>query len=751
MRAAAILALDQGLPMPELDVADPEGTGRSDTILVSVPPPDGAVIVTTLRDRGFAIDEAPIHLLAARAIAEAPRVLIVDVDASGAVEAIESIREACQAELLCIGDPSRAAELGASRSDGRAFERPIDLEALVLAVLSLAEPRAQGTAPPPTFSRVRETAPPARRIESEAPPSEYPSTSDPLDVAVILPTLEDEEAGPTAIAPPDISPDLARILQAAEERIGAFSQPHPPSSPRPEGESDLLLPADLLAALDEPLEPEEEGSVSAGTGGTANNPKPKTGRETTGAAGGAPVEVTASMGSAPASAATAGTGAGGSRPATITMRPEGGREPRTVEPRSVEPRSVVDREVPSAGPALTEPGLPIEAGGPSRPTPALFPIETASAAGEALRIAPSLNRSEPPRADVAPRAPPPLRLPAVLGEGDAVAAVAAVIAARASGSLALGPEGTLRRIVLHDGDIVTAASGAPEETLVAFLAARGDLERDVAGRLANRVPAHGRHAGAALVAHGHLGQEDLWPVLRAHAEWIIGRALVCDEGAAALEDEPPGRLKAEPNVFGGATGAEVFLEQLHRVVPPDVALRRIGGPGARLAEGPRRQLLVECALPTEDEQLVRTAGGRTVSEVLAESEPELADVLYGLASLGVLEVLAPVSPDLDAPSGGDVLDEGALRQRVRARVALVEDGDYFALLGIPRSATGYEVKRAYLELRRAFEPGRVLTAATADLAADVRLVVEVLDEAYEILREPHRRDRYRRAIETGPP
>jgi hypothetical protein len=182
-----------------------------------------------------------------------------------------------------------------------------------------------------------------------------------------------------------------------------------------------------------------------------------------------------------------------------------------------------------------------------------------------------------------------------------------------------------------------------------------------------------------------------------------------------------------------------------------MALRRIGGPGARIADGPRRQLLVECALRSVDEQIVRTAGGRSVGELLAESEPELADVLYGLSALGVLDLLAPASPDIAPSSGADGLDEEALRQRVKARVALVEDGDYFALLGIPRSATGYEVKRAYLELRRAFEPGRVLTAATADLAADVRLVALVLDEAYEILREPNRRDRYRRAIEAGPP
>jgi hypothetical protein len=187
------------------------------------------------------------------------------------------------------------------------------------------------------------------------------------------------------------------------------------------------------------------------------------------------------------------------------------------------------------------------------------------------------------------------------------------------------------------------------------------------------------------------------------------------------------------------------------VILPEVARRRLGGPTARLAEGPRRQLLGECALRREQEELVRGAPGRGVGEVLAGADAELADVLYTLAQLGVIEVLAPTGPAETAAPGVDPLDEEALRQRVRARLALVEDGDYFALLGIARSATGYEIRRAYVELRRSFEPGRVLTAATADLADDVRLVAEVLDEAYDILREPHRRERYRRAIEAGPP
>jgi hypothetical protein len=340
----------------------------------------------------------------------------------------------------------------------------------------------------------------------------------------------------------------------------------------------------------------------------------------------------------------------------------------------------------------------------------------------------------------------------VLGPGDAPRALARAVGSRTSGSLAITTEMGTRRIVLHEGDLVTAASEVPDEGLLAFLAARGDLSRDVSTRLSGKLPSSGRHAGAALIAHGHLGQDDLWPVLRAHAEWIIGQVTLIDGGTCELEEEPPGRLKAEPNVFGGATGAEVFVETIRRVIGPDVALRRLGGLAARLDDGVRRSLIGECALRSEEEELVRAARGRAVSEMIDATEPEMATLLYALVCLEVLDVLIPPSlSEAPRPVVEDPLDEEAIRQRIRARLALVQDGDYFAVLGIARDATTYEIRRAYLTLRRAFEPSRLLTAATVDLLDDVRLVVEVLDEAYEILREPHRRERYRRAIEAPPP
>ena len=90
------------------------------------------------------------------------------------------------------------------------------------------------------------------------------------------------------------------------------------------------------------------------------------------------------------------------------------------------------------------------------------------------------------------------------------------------------------------------------------------------------------------------------------------------------------------------------------------------------------------------------------------------------------------------------------RARILSRKALSEEGDYFALLGVPRSATSYDIRRAYTALREEFEPGRILTGESADLREEVDLILEVLAEAFEILEDDLRRDRYRRALDAHP-
>jgi hypothetical protein len=819
----------------------------SDVVVISDPSAEGHELVQALRSRGYVVFEAPLALLEARVADEAPRVIVVDVDQPGAVETVERLREAGtapRAELFCVGDAARAAELGATAAAGRSFARPLDAPLLVAQIAALATPaerghRLRGTTPPPSYAPRRETSPPVAH-DSELP--------DALDVSSVLPGYDDPFGTPKLL-PTALSPELEQLLASAEHRVLAGAMPS--STPSPEDEVDLILSPELLASLDEPLEPDE---LDEGTGsGLAGTPAPALGtaRGKTPAPSHAPLtthagtQPGAALGThVPAAESSEAPGSTHHGSPTIAgeeardparardtgVRAEAAPDPNRAEPSeertgvgqapassamSIDDGSDASAEAGRVPPAAETPdeassrlapdsfspllglswqpsqGEPVIAarseGGPTLvPTSPPFPLAptigpgAASArpgspslqpAGASPTAPPAVVSQAPVRGDPyaldaptfrAPEMRPEVEadsgaaLPAVLAEGEAAHALAQAIAERVSGSVAMASADGLRRIVLHDGDLVTAASGVADETLVAFLALRGDLDRDTAARLSGKLPPSGRHAGAALIAYGHLGQDDLWPVLRAHAEFILGRAILGGAGTCDLESEPPGRLRAEPSVFGGATGAEVLVEIVRRVVTSELALARLGGRHARVEDGARLALLGECALRAEEDELVRASRGRTVEELSQAAqavapEIELAPLLYALSCLDVIRVLAPAAARAGAGAPPDPLDEEALRSRVRARLALVEDGDYFAVLGVSRAATSYEVKRAYLAMRRAYEPARVLTAATADLAGPLRVVVEVLDEAYEVLREPHRRERYRRAIEAGPP
>jgi hypothetical protein len=238
-------------------------------------------------------------------------------------------------------------------------------------------------------------------------------------------------------------------------------------------------------------------------------------------------------------------------------------------------------------------------------------------------------------------------------------------------------------------------------------------------------------------------------VLRQHAEWLVSRILLLDSATLTEEQDPPARLKNEHSVFGATTGAEVFVDVVRRVIAPESALALLGGEGAHLAEGRRPALLAECGLDPNEERTIAATRGATVRDLLnAFGSDEILPVTYALRLLGVVEILAAiggtdVSVDLDAHGATDAeLEAEAVEARVRARLALVEEGDYFAVLGVARNATGYEIRRSFLELRRSFEPSRLLRRETAHLASDVRHIVLVLEEADDVLRDSARRERY---------
>jgi hypothetical protein len=179
----------------------------------------------------------------------------------------------------------------------------------------------------------------------------------------------------------------------------------------------------------------------------------------------------------------------------------------------------------------------------------------------------------------------------------------------------------------------------------------------------------------------------------------------------------------------------------------------MGGAESVLVMGPGRSLLAECALRPAEVEHLQSKSRATVATLLDDAnDASFGSVLYALVALGICTTERPAAraaPARPEPERDDIDDE-ALRERILARKALVDEGDYFALLGVARDATGYDIRRAYAGLRREFEPSRALTGRTAELADVLDEIVSVIEEAYEILSDQRRRDRYRRAIEATP-
>jgi hypothetical protein len=663
---------------------------------------------------------------------------------------------------------------------------------------SVPPPRASQPPPPPSNRAAAAAVLPPPSIRAGVDRQSQPPPPASLPSLAQLTSHAPAAMGPGTFArraisvQGNLSGELAQLLAEAEERVVAEHIAPDSTPPSPEEEIEAVLPEEILAALDEPLEANDDdddlgegpdgAQVRRTTSGGSN-------KQTTGAAA---LRGTTGAGTAIGTHAGAGTAIGTNVGAPIAPPPVQQPVPSAAAPlTTAEPlRSARLEAPPETRGEVQEPTLGGTRPGASRhsaPPPTFDPFNLASNAawsrarandgGDVAPLAEPVDdgrQTSPPAPQPTTGAhtpvPPAVQdvgtslkaetvapvepIPTVLGPDEAPMALSRAIAARLTGTLCYESKDGVRRVVLREGDIVTCASGVDDEGLMAYLVARGDLPRERMNQLAGRFATFGRHAGAALVAQGYLRQDQLWPVLRGHAEWILGRAMLLKDGTAIIEPEPPGRLRGEPSVFGGSTGAEVLVEVLRRVIAPDDAIRRMDGPRSRIAEGPHPQLQTECALGQPEVAILEQARGRTIEEALeGEADTDMASVLYALSLLGVIVLLKSIDGRREeglSAAEVDALDADAIRERVRTRLSLVHEGDYFAILGVPRSATGYEVRRAFLELRRAFEPSRLLTPQIADLNTDVRKIVAVLEEAYEILRDGARRERYRRAINAIP-
>jgi len=675
---------------------------------------DSETVSAILSNSGYAVVEVDPQDLRSRCLAQQPSAIVVDIDAAGAVDELHALHahktgDTVQSIVLCIGSEAGAnADAALSVGASGFFAKPLDLGALVRTIDALTgalrSNRRAGdhgsVSPPPAITA-------ARPQTLQLPPFGVPPA--PRSSRAVVDAPRELQTATSSIV--NLSPDVRDLLAQAEQRAGMAACLEV-AALTPEQELEAVLSADVLAALDEPLE---------------HSPASR------------------EISSAPMHQQSM-------HDATIKL--EGG-ELADNQLGRVSPLPIDDLPSPARAPTQEMHSTHVTSEWPK-------PISSDQVAfRDVPSSAPSTAPAGPGLADPVEQLEPVERVCLVRSEADARHTLARAIARRQSGSLHFASQGVSRRIVLREGDFTSATSTLENETLEAFLVARGDLPRSALAKRSGRIAPDSRHAGAALVAQGWLAHDRLWDTLRAHAEWIILAALRSTHATVTIEREPLTGQRTEPGVFGPATGAEVLVELVRRSVSPEEAIACLGNERSLIVDGANAHLYAECKLQPPDHELVESSRERSVAHVLAFApEREIACILHALVLLGVLDILpAAESHDGDNHAHDHIstrdqalfeqalaIDAHAVRTRVTTRSALVDEGDYFAILGVSPEATSYEIRRAFTELRRSFDPSRILSAATLDLADDVAKIIAVIEEAYEILREPARRERYKRAI-----
>lgn len=331
-----------------------------------------------------------------------------------------------------------------------------------------------------------------------------------------------------------------------------------------------------------------------------------------------------------------------------------------------------------------------------------------------------------------------------LHEADLPQLLAAAYAGRASGRLRVRRGDAEKVLHFVDGQLVYATSNLVEDRLVEVLWREGRIPRDQFEQVRAMIAGSGRRAGAILVERGVLRHEELFPLVRHHFEGIVWSVFGWEQGQWSVEPgAPPG---GEQILIDQPTPA-LLVEGVRRKFSADMLAKRLGGPSTVLrARGVGLCPLDQVGLlPEEERALAACDGTRPVGEIApAGTEIDLGAALYGLLVLGFVEV---ATRGADEPAGAwDRHEIEAIRHaeidraRWLERFRAARTGDYFAVLGLTRGATGYEVRRAYLELRRELQ--RREAPIPEDLAPILAELSEMIDEAYEILRDPELRSSY---------
>jgi len=388
-----------------------------------------------------------------------------------------------------------------------------------------------------------------------------------------------------------------------------------------------------------------------------------------------------------------------------------------------------------AGAPLTAQPTPPMPPAPPTPPPEVAPAASVLAVALATAPAPAFTPTSPP---------PPQR--GSLADTDLAQLLHRVRREGLTGRLRLRRADMDKSIFFEDGIPVFATSNLPHDRLGDLLFREGKITRAQYEESRRVVDESGRRMASVLIDLKLLKPQELFPTVRRHVEDIIYSLFAWIEGEFELLPgaEPPKGQK----VRLGAHPDALIVDGIRRKLGLERLIERVGAEDTILhpLSADLQAALVDAALDEPERQtLALIDGQRSLGDLCAAGpldETGVYQLAYALVALGLAR-LERKGPRTEAARVEPDRDRSIDHERIVAKHALVEESDYFNVLGLDRDATDYEIRRAYDAACHAYAPESFPPDLAAEHAAELATIAKVLEEAYAVLRDPALRAAYR--------
>jgi curved DNA-binding protein CbpA len=320
----------------------------------------------------------------------------------------------------------------------------------------------------------------------------------------------------------------------------------------------------------------------------------------------------------------------------------------------------------------------------------------------------------------------------------------------------------VKKVYFKNGDVTFASSNIDADRLGDQLLRAGKLTQAQFDASTELIKTTGKKQGAILVELGFLTPQALVDSVKDQVKQIILSlfsvrmgAFSFNEGPLPMADIIPLQMSTGNLILEGVTNLD-WKDIRKSLPPPTTVIRPATDPSC----------LFQDAQLSQDQRTVFSFidGKRSIEELcslsgigdfnsmksvyvllalqMAEEGKIKTEEEMAFAREAVREAVRPTAPEPKAPAQAAEPELAVTRETILEAFAALQHQDFYQVLGVDRSSTAVQIKKAYFRLAKAYHPDRHFDAAMADMKEKLDTLFDRIHKAYEALSDQARRAEY---------